>query len=48
MMVMLGQHSYPEKLSPLGGEFITGSSLNLLPGFKVEGEHRVYLLKLPG
>lgn len=39
---MLDQHSNPEKLSPLGGEFITRSSLNLPSGFKVEGvgEHR--------
>lgn len=34
---MLDQHSNPEKLRPLGGEFITLSSLNLLSGFKVEG-----------
>jgi len=34
----LDQHSNPEKLIPLGGEFITWSSLNLLSGFKVERE----------
>lgn len=47
-MVVLDQRSYLEKLSPPGREFITCSSLNLLPGFKVEGEHREDLLKLPG
>lgn len=35
---MLDQHSNPKKLSPPGGQFITLSSLNLLSGFKVEGE----------
>lgn len=34
---MQDQHSYLKKLIPLGGEFITRSSLNLLPDFKVVG-----------
>lgn len=46
---MLDQHSQPEKLSPLGGEFITRSSLNLLSGFlRSREKHREDLLKLPG